>query len=559
LGANVLFQSLDGGKTWKAISNDLTRNDKTKQIPSGSPLAHDISGAEDYDTILSIVIAPTDPKVIWVGTDDGYVQVTRDGGKTWANVTAHIPGAPEWARVYKIGVSPFDAGTAFVSFDAHMLGDRRAYVYKTSDYGQTWQSIASGLPESPVFVVGEDPNQRGFLALGNDRGLFYSRDAGAHWHKWTAHFPTVPVFDLRFDRKTHDVIVATHGRGLFVFDDIRPFEQLTQQIASGDFHVFQAGTGILYHHWQADEGQPTSFSVPNAPSGVPIDYLLKAKIEPSAEQEARHETPVKIVISDSAGNVVATHYGPSNAGINRFIWDMRYSGTRRLASAVRPEPGAPPRARFFTRGPLVLPGEYKVAVTVDGKTQATTVTIESDPNLHIPESKFRAIAQAALQERNQFDALNVMIERLHSMKQQLEHFRQAAQREPALEQKYAPLLSQAKSLEKKIDSLSATVYNPNIQHNVAEDGIHAFTDFHGQLRDMAEDLSTRYGEVPNARDKERMAYLSKQLRQHLQAFHSLINTDLAAYNKAAHAAGAPTLFAGPPVVVKPAPEPFGKT
>ncbi|MGH9621895.1 MAG: WD40/YVTN/BNR-like repeat-containing protein, partial [Bryobacteraceae bacterium] len=497
LGANVLFQSLDGGNTWKAISGDLTRNDKTKQNDSGHPMAHDISGAENYDTILSIAIAPTDPKVIWVGTDDGYVQLTRNAGKTWTNVTSHIPGAPQWARVYKIGASPFDAGTAYVSFDAHMLGDRNAYVYKTSDYGQTWQSIANGLPASPVFVVREDPNQRGFLALGNDHGLFYSSDAGAHWHKWTAHFPTVPVFDLQFDKAMHDLIVATHGRGLFVFDDIRPIEQLTSQIAADDFHVFQGGTGILYHHWQSDEGQPTPFSAPNAPGGVPIDYLLKAKIEPSAEQKAHHQTPVKIVVTDSAGTTVATHYGPSNTGINRFIWDMRYSGTRRLPSAIPPEPprpGAPPETRFFTRGPLVLPGTYKIAVTVDGKTQTTTAKVEPDPNLHIPESNFREVDEAALQERSEFRALNAMIERLTSLKQQLDHFRHTAEFEPALQQKYTPLFSQAKDLEKKIDSLKATVYNPKIQHNVEEDDIHALTDFHGQLRGEAGDFASRYGQ-----------------------------------------------------------------
>ncbi|MGH9583577.1 MAG: hypothetical protein ACRD4O_11635, partial [Bryobacteraceae bacterium] len=356
LGGNVLFQSIDGGKTWHPISGDLTRNDKTKQIAAGRPIAHDLSGAENYDTILSISIAPTNPKVIWVGTDDGYVQVTRDGGKTWTNVTSYIPGAPQWARVYQIGVSPFDAGTAYLSFDAHMLGDRRAYVYKTSDYGQTWQSIANGLPDAPVFVVREDPNLRGFLVLGNDSGLFYSNDEGGHWHALKANFPAAPVFDLQFDRKTRDLIVATHGRGLFVLDDIRPLEQLTPRMASnesasGDFNVFQAGTGILFHRWQADENQPMPFSAPNAPTGVPVDYFLKAKIDPSAEQKAQHQTPVKIIVSDSAGNAIATHYGPSNEGINRFVWDLRYSGTRRLPSAIPPEPpepGAPAETRFFT-------------------------------------------------------------------------------------------------------------------------------------------------------------------------------------------------------------------
>lgn len=471
-------------------------------------------------------------------------------------MTAHIPGAPEWARVYQIGVSPFDAGTAYLSFDAHMLGDRKPYVYKTSDYGQTWQSISSGLPESPVFVVREDPNLKGFLVLGNDRGLYYSHNAGGQWQPLKANFPAAPVFDLKFDKKTHDLIVATHGRGLFVFDDLRPVEELNEQIAADDFHVFQAGTGILFHHWEADEDQPLPFSAPNAPTGVPVDYFLKTKLEPSAEQKAQHETPVKIVITDSAGNAIATHYGPSNEGINRFIWDMRYGGTRRLPSAIPPEPpqpGAPPETRFFTRGPLVLAGKYNIAVTVEGKTQTTTATVEPDPNLHIPESDFSAVAQAALRERSELNALNAMIERLDSMKQQLAHFRQTAEFEYALRDRYAPVLARGKSLEQKIDALEATVYNPKIQHNVEEDDIHAFSDFHAQLQGLAGDFASRYGQPPNALDEARMKYLSGQLQQHLEAFHSLVQNDVGAYNKAASAAGAPTLFAGPPLAVEPAP------
>ena len=198
LGGNVVFKTTDGGANWSPISGDLTRDDKSKQPIAGGPINHDISGAESYDTILSLTIAPTDPKVIWVGTDDGCVQVTRDGGKQWTRVDSNISGAPQWARVYQIGVSPFDAGTAFLGFDAHELDDRRAYVYKTSDYGRTWQKITTGLPDSPVFVVREDPNQRGFLLLGNAQGLYSSADAGEHWTQLKANFPTTPVFDLKF-------------------------------------------------------------------------------------------------------------------------------------------------------------------------------------------------------------------------------------------------------------------------------------------------------------------------------------------------------------------------
>jgi len=553
LGGNVLFKSVDGGKTWNPISGDLTRNDKSKQIAAGEPIAHDLSSAENYDTIMCISIAPTDPKVIWVGTDDGYVQLTRDGGKSWTNVTSHIPGAPEWERVYQIGVSPFDAGTAYLSFDGHELGDQHAHVYKTSDYGQTWQSISNGLPDVPVLVVREDPSQRGFLVLGNMQGLFYSNDAGEHWNALKANFPTAPVWDLQFARESHDLIVATHGRGLFVFDDIRPLEQLTPQITADNFHLFQAGEAIEFHHWNSDEGAPGSFSSPNAPNGAVIDYFLKTKLESSPEQKTRQETPVKIVVTDASGNLIATHYGPSNEGINRFIWDMRYSGVRRLASDIPPEPpqtGAPAETRFFTLGPLVLPGKYNVAVTVNGKTEKTTVTVEPDPNLHVDLNDFRRQIDAALTLREDLKALNAMIERIDSMNQQLANFRHAADSEEGLREKYAPLLAQSRTLEGKLKSLKATVYNPNIQHNVSEDDIHDFTDFHDNLQQLATELAMRYDEPPNELIQARMTELANELQQHLAAFNSLLKTDIAAYNKAAVNAGAPTLFAGPPIAVQ---------
>ncbi|MGH9446778.1 MAG: WD40/YVTN/BNR-like repeat-containing protein, partial [Terriglobia bacterium] len=291
LGANVLFKSTDGGEHWSAISPDLTRNDKAKQQTSGEPVMHDISGAETYDTILSITIAPTNPNVIWVGTDDGLVQVTQNGGKTWANVTPNIPNAPAWAMVQQVGVSPFDAGAAYVAFDAHKLDDRHPYVYKTENYGQSWQQISTGLPDnSSAIVVREDPNQRGLLVLGTMTGLYYSPDGGGSWSRLKANFPTAPVFDLKFVKRTRDLVVATHGRGIFVLDDIRPLEEITPAIDALDFHLFTPAPGALFHHWSSTEGYP-GYTAPNRPDGVIIDYYLKSKLKATPQEKSQHHTP----------------------------------------------------------------------------------------------------------------------------------------------------------------------------------------------------------------------------------------------------------------------------
>jgi photosystem II stability/assembly factor-like uncharacterized protein len=562
VGGNVLFKSTDGGQNWTPISGDLTRNDKSKQDVAGGPVQHDISGAESYATLLCISIAPADANVIWTGSDDGLVHVTRDGGKTWTDTTPHISGAPEWARVYQIGVSPFDAGTAYVAFDAHELDDRRAYVYKTADYGQSWQKITGGLPDSPVAVVREDPNQRGFLVLGNEAGLFHSQDGGQHWQQIKADFPTTPVFDLIFVKNGYDLVVATHGRGLFVFDNIRPLEELTAESQAGDFHLFTLAPGTLFHHWQTGESQPGAFSTPNAPDGVVIDYFLKSKIEATPEQKRAHETPVKIVITDSHGQTVNTVYGPSLAGINRYVWNMHYEPAKRVESETPPpgqggaeeeEPGG--GGGFFGRGqgPWVLAGSYHVTVAVKGQTQQADITVRPDPNLHIDPAVFRVQTEAALEMRSHVDALHEMLNRIDGMEHGLTSFQNTVQNDKDLREKYASLLKQGHELETKLKAVKAKVYSPTLQRTAGEDSIHELADFESQLSGLAREFGFSYSEPPNALQKDRMAELSKQVEEHLAEFNQLLGTDVAAYNKAAFAAGAPTLFAGESVAVKAAP------
>ncbi|HEX4810926.1 MAG TPA: hypothetical protein VH325_18455, partial [Bryobacteraceae bacterium] len=510
LGANVLFKTTDGGGHWTVISPDLTRNDKSKQQIAGGPVNHDISSAENYGTIISITIATTDPKVVWVGTDDGCIQLTRDGGANWSRVDSAIKGAPEWERVYQIGVSPFDAGTAYVTFDGHMLDDRHPHVYKTSDYGKTWQSISAGLPESPVFVVREDPNQRGVLVLGNDQGLWISHDVGARWEKIRANFPTVPVWDVQFVGRCHDLLVATHGRGIFVFDNFRLFENWSPDLEASAFHLIDAGNGTAFHHWDEDEGNPVSFSTPNAPGGAPIDYYLKQKIEFTPEQKASRESPVKIVITDSNNKVVSTEYGTADEGVNRFVWDLRHGGIRVLESSLTPRPLRPgelERARYYTRGPIVMPGDYNIAVTVNGQTQTTQTHVGLDPNLHIPLENFKAQTEAALTVQNDLETLNYVIERSQEIHQQLDQFQADVLKDASLTARYSALLAQLKQLKQKIEAFQKTVYNPLFQHNVLEDDIHGLADLHMQVDAVAGALSYMYGEAPNEELRARISEL----------------------------------------------------
>ncbi|MGH9484590.1 MAG: VPS10 domain-containing protein, partial [Terriglobales bacterium] len=250
MGANRLYKSTDGGHAWTAISPDLTLNDKSKQQPSGGIIDLDMTGAETADTILSISIAPTDPRTIWVGTDDGVLSVTHNDGKSWDRVSTNIAGLKPWGRFYQIGVSPFDANTAYVAYDRHEMNDSHPYVYKTTDSGKTWTEIDAGLPPDYVaHVVREDPNHKGLLVLGTDYGLYRSDNDGASWTPIHGGFPTVVVYDLKFVKRNHSLVVCTHGRGLYIFDNIVPWEQMaTPQVASAPFTLFPILNAVMYQH-----------------------------------------------------------------------------------------------------------------------------------------------------------------------------------------------------------------------------------------------------------------------------------------------------------------------
>jgi photosystem II stability/assembly factor-like uncharacterized protein len=547
LGGNVLFKSTDGGIHWAALSGDLTRNDKTKQGLSGGPINKDISGAETYDTLLSITLAPSDPNVIWVGTDDGLVQVSRDGGKTWTDATPS--GAPKWERVYQVGVSPSDPGTAYVAFDGHQLDDKQAHVYRIDGYGKSSSRIDKGLPDVPVTVVRESPDQKGFLALGNLTGLWYSRDDGGHWQQMKAGFPTVPVFDVQF--KNRDLVIASHGRGLFVFDNIRPFEQLDDGIAAADFHLFDAAPGTHWIRWYRGAETQTSYGAANAPDGVLVDYFLKKELKASPEEKAADHTPVKIVITDSHGTTVATHYGPSKEGVNRYVWDMQYDPPTKLdfekSFDFGGDGGGGPGA------PQALPGTYTIAVTVNGKTQTTQAEVRYDPNQKIAPEDARVQTALGLKVRNELSAYAEMMNRITTMQGALGSFQdKVGAMEDADKAKYKAAVDLAKALAKKLGELKDSVYNSDEQKDAIEDSIHFLQKLDTQLQFLTFGV---YGDpqpmLQSVQDID--AELTPKLNDALAKFNALLQKDVADYNKAAFAVGAPTLMVGEPVVIKPAP------
>src|SRR5438093_8124252 len=220
--AEVVFKSTDQGMSWSPISSDLTRDDKSKQEPSGGPVTKDNTSVEYYDTVFTIAESPVQNDLIWVGTDDGLIQITRDGGKSWTNITPK--GIPEWSMVSLIEASPHDAGTAYAAIDAHKLADLQPYIFKTSDFGKTWKKITDGIADGEyVHAVREDPSQKEMLYAGTETGIYISFDDGAHWQSLQLNLPNTPIHDLVV--KNDDLIVATHGRSFWILDDITPLRQ----------------------------------------------------------------------------------------------------------------------------------------------------------------------------------------------------------------------------------------------------------------------------------------------------------------------------------------------
>ncbi len=382
-GAQFLFKSTDRGDSWTVISPDLTTGVDRNKLPimGKLPQDHILSrnyGVTWYPCITRISESPVDPNVLWVGTQDGNLQVTRDGGKSWNNAAERVPDVPKGTYVSGIEASRLGPGAAYVVFDDHRSNDFGVYVYLTTDYGQTWQSVTGNLPRNTgtAHVIREDPRNHDLLFVGTEFGAYVSSDRGKQWTLFGNNLPMVRVDDIKIHPREHDLILATHGRALWVLDDITPLEQSGSESANADLSLFDIRPAFEWRIFDERSGQEGEkpFAGPNPPYGALISYALK-----QAPKEK-----VVITVLDGKGKVVRTFDGTGNAGINRVHWDLRYS----TPLEPTPEQQWAMAEGFFYRvvkGPLVDPGEYTVRVAA-GQNQATkTVRVADDPTITLSE------------------------------------------------------------------------------------------------------------------------------------------------------------------------------
>jgi photosystem II stability/assembly factor-like uncharacterized protein len=405
VGMERVYKTSNDGQSWTAISPDLTRNDKSKQGPSGGPITHDITSVEYYDTVFAIAESPLKAGLLWVGSDDGLVHVTSNDGGSWADVTPH--DMPQWGTVSMIEPSHFDTGTAYVAVDRHKLDDIAPHAYKTSDGGKTWTHIDAGLPPGAVVhAMREDPVKPGLLYAGTETGVFVSFDDGAHWQSLQINLPQSPVHDLVV--KGDDLVVATHGRSFWVLDDLTPLRQISPASAQQAAILYAPEvTYRLFYPDQVDAHPPIGA---NPPSGAVIDYYLAAApkgeitldILDSGGKLVRHISSTKSAREQQPpewpDQVEPMVKLPVQHGMNRFVWDLRYDDPAQIPGAFY-EGEAP-------RGPLAMPGKYTLKLTAGGKVMTQTLTMKLDPRSRGSEGALEKKFELAMEAYHDQDALH---------------------------------------------------------------------------------------------------------------------------------------------------------
>jgi photosystem II stability/assembly factor-like uncharacterized protein len=529
-GGNVLFKTTNEGQSWQAISGDLTRNDRSKQAPSGGLITKDNSGVEYYCTIFTAAESPLRKGVIWVGSDDGLVHVTQDG-KTWTNVTPK--GLPEWTRINSIEASPIDAATAYVAATRYQQDDFAPMLYKTTDYGKSWTTIVSGIPPRAFTrVIREDPNRKDLLVAGTETGLYVSFNGGAAWQSMQLNLPIVPVTDLAFHKREKELVVATQGRAFWILDDLPLLYQVADGSALGEgAHLFQPkdayrlpGGGFRLPGRAALGANPPSgaviyYSFKEKPKGeVTLEFLDNAgklvKKFSSKEPEKKGDTAAEVPEEEDEGPPVrpGSDRAPANVGLNRFVWDLRYADATKF-----------PRMIFWAggvRGPVIAPGKYQVRLTADGKALTQSFEVKKDPRLEATPDDYARQLELALQIRDKLSATNEGVIQIRDVRKQIDELSARVQDQKVQEA--------AKALAKKLSEVEQALYQTKNQAN--EDPLNYPIRLNNKLAAL-EAVVESADAAPTVQSSQVYEDLASQVNAELKKLQQLLHSDLAAFNK----------------------------
>ncbi len=561
-GGNHVFRSTDEGSSWETISPDLTRNDPSTQGSSGGPITKDNTGAEIYGTVFTIAESPVKSGVIWAGSDDGLVHISKDGGANWTDVTP--ADLPEWSLISLIEASPHDAKTAYLAANRYKHDDFQPYLYKTNDSGVTWTKISGGIPvDDFTRVIREDPEQKGLLFAGTETGIYGSFDDGTNWKRLGGNLPVVPIHDFVF--AADDLVVATHGRSFWILDDITLIRQLAKKEATDTATLFRpretyrygsmmsfghspvpgknylfAATQIpayMYEKIEDEEPKVTLLDAgENPPDGVIINYFLAE--EPTVE--------ISLAILDSTGDELRVFkskpkkdeaksdeskpfppeekkeeepdesYAPAKAGLNRFIWDFRLPKATKIATKGGDQPDR--------SGPKVVPGEYKAQLTIGDSVQTETFTIVKDPRIATTQAELEAQFDLLNAIRDKHDELNVGINKIRTARTQATEWAKRVKGSTAEEK----IVAAAKALSEKLDAIEGELLQVKIQSD--QDSLNFPVKLNAKLSALAFMVGGADA-APTKQAGELFSDLAGKVDAQLDALKSVLADDVPSFNK----------------------------
>ena len=528
LGGSTIFKSTDFGKTWTAISQDLTTNNRERLKDAGGPVFTENTSAEAFGTVISLAESPRQAGLMWAGTDDGNLQITTDGGKKWTNVSKNVPKIPGDSSVSHIEPSRTNANTAYVAFDRHKFDDYKPYVFKTTDGGRSFTNITGNLPEkSYVHVITEDFRNPNLLYAGTELGLYGSYNGGRTWMELNMkNFPRVAVHDIVVHPRDNDLILATHGRSLWVFDDAAPIQQMNETILQSANYLFDIRPAYRFATMMTRYGiGDKPFKGANPPGGAIITYYLKDKPDEKMQ--------LKLEISDASGNKIAEVRNLSKEkGLNRTVWNLSHQGERQR------RPPSPEQNQFGgnTNGPQAVPGVYTVKLFVGDKVvQERKAEVRVDPTVSITTADLQAQNDLATRLRDMLSSLNDGLRLLDSAKQQAEQIERVAR--DRLTEVPADLTKALTDYKKRIDTLTGDLVVGE------EDSIRSSAKLTDQIGNLYYTVNG-VNAAPTAAMREQFGLLQTQLPTKIAVINRFISEDTAKINVTLQKAGLPNIVVG---------------
>jgi hypothetical protein len=516
VGSQHVWCTTNGGQSWQRISPDLTRHDPATLGPSGGPITLDQTGVETYATVFTIAPARQDVNLIWAGSDDGYVHVTRDGGKNWDAVTPK--DLPDFARISLIEASPHKAGTAFVAANRYQRNDRAPYVYRTDDFGKTWTAIVNGLPgDDFARTIREDIRKPGLLYLGTEHGIYVSFDNGVNWRSLRLDLPVTPVHGLVSTEQ--DLVIGTHGRSFYILDNAAVLRQFTPGVPGEPVHLFDPPTVMR----GISRGVPVDFYLKDAADTVTIE-ILDAQGKPVNSYTGKTDKGAPspdAPRSEEDGFRPQAPRVPTKAGMNRFVWDMRYANARDFPGLIM--------WAGSTRGPLAPPGTYQVRLTAGGETRTETFAITRNPNVPgLTDASLQQQFSVAMQMRDRSTQANETVIRIRDLKKQATD-RVVAVNAKTKGKKPSPVAASGEALVTALTAIEGEIYQ--YRNQSSQDPLNFPIKLNNKLAALQGVVEGGDG-APTEQSFAVFKELAGRLDQQLAKLDGVVRGDLALFNKA---------------------------